>query len=261
MPKSLLTKLPAAGLLAAALAISGSPLTAATPSVTVVLVHGAFENSSIWNAVIPILQRHGVKVVAAQNPLTSLAADVQNTDRYIDNQEGNVVLVAHSYGGAVITEAGNHSKVKALVYVAAVSPNSGESGLDEAAPYPKPALLSHLFVDKQGIAYATRDGIGDLAQDVPESTRRVLLVTQGPIAFAAFQGKVSHAAWESKPSWSIVADDDHAISPQEEADSAVRIKATTTHVKSGHEVMLSKPQEVAAVILQAYQGSGARAVI
>ncbi|MEJ0041838.1 MAG: alpha/beta hydrolase [Rhizomicrobium sp.] len=257
MSKPLFAKLLAAGILAAGLTMGATPLCAAARPVTVVLVHGAFENSAVWNAVIPILQRHGVKVVAVQNPLTSLAADVQNTARNIDNQDGDVVLVGHSYGGTVITEAGNNDKVKALVYVAAVSPNSGESGLDEAAPYPKPALLGHLFVDKQGMAYATKDGIDDLAQDVSASERRVLLVTQGPIAFTAFQGKVSHAAWASKPSWSIVADNDHAISPQEEADSAVRIKAKITHLKSGHEVMLAKPQDVATVILQAYQSVAA----
>lgn len=157
---------------------------------TVVLVHGAFENSSIWNDVIPaILQRDGIKVVATQNPLTSLTADVASTDRTINDQEGDVVLVGHSYGGAVISEAGNNRKVKAFVCVAAVPPNSGESGLDEAAPYPKPAWLNHLFVDKQAMAYATPRGIDDLEQDVPARKRRVLPVTQGPTAFAAFQGK------------------------------------------------------------------------
>ncbi len=214
-------------------------------------MHGAFENSSIWDAVIAILQRRGIKVVAVQNPLTSLAADVQNTVRNIDNQDGDVVLVGHSYGGAVITEAGNDDKVKALVYVAAVSPNGGQSGLDEAAPYPKPPLLGHLFVDKQEMAYATEDGIDDLAQDLPAGQRHVLFATQAPIAFTAFQGKVSRAAWASKPSWSIVADNDRAISPQEEADSAARIGATTIHLRSGHEVMLAKPADVAALIMQA----------
>jgi pimeloyl-ACP methyl ester carboxylesterase len=230
--------------------VGGGAAQAAAP-VTVVLVHGAFENSSAWNAVISKLQLHGVKVVSVQNPLTSLVADVQNTERVINDQEGDVVLVGHSYGGAVITEAGNNGKVKALVYVAAVAPIGGQSGLDEAAPYPKPALLSHLAVDSQGMAYATAQGIEDLAQDVPANVRRVLFATQEPIAFTAFQGKISRAAWESKPSWAIVADNDHAISPREEADAAARIKAKLTHLKSGHEVMLTKPQEVASVILEA----------
>jgi pimeloyl-ACP methyl ester carboxylesterase len=103
-----------------------------------VLVHGAFENSSIWNKVVVILQRRGVRVIAAQNPLTSVEVDARNTQRVIDNQPGDVVLVGHSYGAVVITEAGNNSKVKALVYVAGASPNSGQSGLDEAVAYPKP---------------------------------------------------------------------------------------------------------------------------
>ncbi len=223
--------------------------------VSVVLVHGAFENSSIWAKVIPIIERRGIAVVALQNPLTSLAVDVENTKRVIDDQQGDVVLVGHSYGGVVITEAGTDAKVKALVYVAGASPNSGQSGLDEAAAYPKPALLGHLSVDKQGIASATEEGILDLAQDVPSAQRRILLATQGPIAFAAFQGKISRAAWETKPSWSIVADQDRAISPQEEADSALRIGAKTTHLRSGHEVMLTKPGDVASVILRAYDAT------
>jgi pimeloyl-ACP methyl ester carboxylesterase len=142
--------------------------------------------------------------------------------------------------------------------VAAASPNSGQSGLEEASTYPKPPLLDHLFVDKQGMAYATEEGVRDLAQDLPPAERRVLQATQEPIALTAFQGKVSQAAWEGKPSWSIVADDDHAISPKEEADSAARIKAKVTHLKSGHEVMLSEPQEVAAVIVQAYEDAAAK---
>jgi pimeloyl-ACP methyl ester carboxylesterase len=224
----------------------------------VVLVHGAFENSSIWGRVIPILQRRGIRVATAQNPLTSVNADAQNTARVIDDQPGDIVLVGHSYGGVVITEAGNNPKVKALVYIAAPSPNNGQSGLDEASAYPKPPLLDHLFVDKQGMAYATEDGMRDLAQDLSPAERQVLQVTQGPIALAAFRGKVSHAAWQAKPSWSIVADDDHAISPKEEADSAARIKAKVTHLKSGHEVMLSEPQAVAAVIVQAYEDAAAK---
>jgi pimeloyl-ACP methyl ester carboxylesterase len=253
MRKSSYLKLLAATVLIAAFANPVSARTSGKPPVTVVLVHGAFENSSIWAKVITILQRRGVRVVTAQNPLTSVEDDARNTSRVIDNQPGSVVLVGHSYGGVVITEAGNNPKVEALVYVAGASPNSGQSGLDEASAYPRPALLDHLFVDKGGMAYATEEGLIDLAQDVPKNERQILLATQGPIALAAFQGKVSHAAWETKPSWSIVADDDGAVSPKEEADSAVRIKAKVTHIKSGHEVMLTKPAEVADVILQAYQ--------
>jgi pimeloyl-ACP methyl ester carboxylesterase len=252
MHKSRHLKFLAAAVLTAAFAGSAPARTAARTPVSVVLVHGAFENSSIWDKVIIILQRQGVKVVAVQNPLTAIEADASNTARVIDNQPGDVVLVGHSYGGVVITEAGNNPKVNALVYAAGASPNSGQSGLDEASAYPKPALLGHLFVDKQGMAYATEEGLVDLAQDVSPGARRVLLATQGPIALAAFQGKVSHAAWETKPSWSIVADDDRAISPKEEADSAARIKATTLHLRSGHEVMLTQPQQVADVIFRAY---------
>lgn len=252
MRKSPYLKFLAAAVLTVAFAKSVPAQAATKPPVSVVLVHGAFENSSIWDKVITILQRRGVRVVTAQNPLTSVDADAKNTNRVIDNQPGDVVLVGHSYGGVVITEAGNNPKVKALVYVAGASPNSGQSGLDEASAYPKPALLGHLFVDQQGMAYATEEGMIDLAQDIVPGERWVLQATQGPIALAAFQGKISHAAWETKPSWSIVADDDRAISPQEEADSAARIKAKVTHLKSGHEVMLTKPAAVADVILRAY---------
>lgn len=248
----------ASAILVAAFAHHASAQAVAKAPMSVLLVHGAFENSSIWDKVIPILQRRGIRVATAQNPLTSVTADAQNTGRVIDDQPGDVILVGHSYGGAVITEAGNNPKVKALVYVAAPSPSSGQSGLDEAAAYPKPPLLAHLFIDRQGMAYATEDGMKDLAQDLSPVERQVLQATQGPIALTAFQGKVSHAAWETKPSWSIVADNDRAISPKEEADSAIRIKARITHVTSGHEVMLTKPREVAAVIVQAYEAATAQ---
>jgi pimeloyl-ACP methyl ester carboxylesterase len=148
--------------------------------------------------------------------------------------------------------------VAALVYVAGASPNSGQSGLDEASAYPRPALLDHLSVDKLGIASVTEQGMTDLAQDVPVDERRLLQATQGPIALAAFQGKVSHAAWQHRPSWSIVADQDHAISPKEEADSAARIGAKTTHLNSSHVVMLTQPDGVADVILQAYEAAAAK---
>ena len=246
----------AALLMGAAVGLMPEPAVAEAP-VSVVLVHGAFENSSAWDKVIADLQHRGVRVTAVQNPLTSLSADAENTRRVIDDQPGEVVLVGHSYGGVVITEAGNDPKVKALVYVAGASPDSGQSGLDEASAYPKPALLSHLKVDSKGMAYATAEGMLDLAQDIPPAARRVLQATQGPIALSAFSGKVSKAAWRAKPSWSVVADQDHAVSPKEETDSAARLKAKTLHLRSGHEVMLTQPDAVAGVILEAYRSASA----
>ncbi|MBW4091690.1 MAG: alpha/beta hydrolase [Proteobacteria bacterium] len=234
--------------------LSSAP--AARSPVSVVLVHGAFENSSSWSKVIAILQKCGVNVVAVQNPATSLAAAVQNTRRVIESQDGAVVLVGHSFGGVVITEAGNDDRVRALVYVAAASPDSGQSGLDEAAAYPKPALLSHLFVDGQGFAYATEQGMRDLAQDLPKAERDILMATQGPIALSAFEDKVTYAAWLDKPVWSVVADNDQAISPQEQTDAALRMKAKVRHVNSSHLVMLSAPEQVAEVILEAYRVVG-----
>ena len=217
---------------------------------TVVLVHGAFADGSSWNKVVPLLQAKGLKVVAVQNPLTSLADDVAATKRAIDAQAGPVVLVGHSWGGTVITEAGIDDKVKALVYVAAFAPSVGESTNDGG--YPPPPGLAHPEASPDGFLALTPEAIArDFAQDVGPAEANLIAVSQGPVNSAAFDTKVTAAAWTTKPSWYIVSSKDRMIQPDAERAFAKKIKATTTELPTSHVSMLSRPQAVADVILAA----------
>lgn len=228
---------------------------------TVVLVHGAFADGSSWDKVIPLLQAKGLKVVAVQNPLTSLADDVAATKRALDAQTGPVILVGHSWGGTVITEAGVHDKVAALVYVAAFAPDAGESTNDQGRGAPPPPGASSLVADAAGFVSLTPDGVArDFAQDVPVAETKLMAVTQGPVKGAAFDEKVTNAAWKSKPSWYVVSANDRMIQPIVERSTAAKINAATTVVPASHVSMLSRPKEVAAVILSAAGSAGAVAV-
>ena len=226
---------------------------AQTPAdnVTVVLVHGAFSDGSAWNKVIPLLQARGLHVVAVQNPLTSLADDVASVRRAVEGK-GSVVLVGHSWAGMVITEAGASEWVKALVYVAAFAPDVGQAAGELLKPYPAPPGLSHPVVDSAGFMRLADEDVGKyLAPDLSSAEVNLLTVSQGPINTAAFGEKVTVAAWRTKPSWSIVAENDQMIPPSLERDEAKAMHAKTTLLPSSHVVMLSHPKEVAAVIIQA----------
>jgi len=149
---------------------------------TVVLVHGAFDDGSGWNDIIPTLHAKGLKVVSVQNPLSSLADDVAATRRALDAQIGPVILVGHSWGGIVITEVGNHPRVKALVYVAAFAPSVGQSINDLTKDYPKASGLDHVIVDKEGFATMSFEGVAKhFAQDMPAAKQRLMASVQGPI--------------------------------------------------------------------------------
>jgi pimeloyl-ACP methyl ester carboxylesterase len=218
----------------------------------IVLVHGAFADGSSWAKIIPILQSHGFNVTAVQNPLTSFADDVAATNRVLAAQTGPVILVGHSWGGVVITEAGMDPKVVGLVYVAAFGPDVGEVVGDLGKAYPPPPALAAPIVDKQGFMTLSTDAIvKHFAQDLPAAEARVVAATQGPINAAAFGTKVSSAAWKTKPSWYIVSKLDGAIAPDAERFFAKRMKATTTELDTSHVPMLSKPEDVAAVIMDA----------
>lgn len=185
---------------------------ASAEKATVVLVHGAFADGSSWDEIIPQLHQRGLNVVSVQNPLSSLADDVAATRRALDAQTGPVVLVGHSWGGMVITEVGNHPRVQSLVYVASFAPSVGQSINDMAKEYPKPSGLDHVVVDKEGFVTMSFEGISKhFAQDVPVAKHRLMTATQGPIRGAAFDEKVSVAAWASRPSWFIVSDQDRMI--------------------------------------------------
>jgi pimeloyl-ACP methyl ester carboxylesterase len=244
------------GLTAAAMAFSvaaGSAQAApAQPVKNIVLVHGAFADGSSWVKVIKILQAKGYNVTAVQNPLTSFADDVAATNRALALQTGPVILVGHSWAGVVITEAGMDPKVVGLVYVAAFALDADEVIGDIGKSYPPPPALAAPIVDKEGFMSLSTDAVvKHFASDLPAAEARVVAATQGPIAVSAFGAKVTNVAWKTKPSWYIVSKLDGAIAPDEERFFAKRMKATTTELKASHVSMLSKPKDVAAVIMDA----------
>lgn len=239
--------------MACLLAVTAVPLAAATSPAqkpTIVLIHGAFADASAWNKVIPILQHDGYTVTAVQIPLSSLSDDVAATKRVLHSQSGPVVLVGHSWGGAVITTAAADSKnVKSLVYVAAFAPEAGEVVTAPAAKFPTPELNSTLKPDEAGFLYIDRARFHDaFAGDLPEAVTRIMAATQKPIKGAAFGETVPVAAWKAIPSWYIVSTEDRAINPDLERWYAKRIRATTTEIKASHVPFLSHPMEVARVI-------------
>jgi pimeloyl-ACP methyl ester carboxylesterase len=244
--------------LAAAFATGVAAQTTAPAGVkNVLLVHGAWADGSSWFKVIPLLQAKGLHCVAVQVPLTSLADDVATTKRAIALQDGPVILVGHSYGGAVITEAGNDPKVVGLVYVAAFAPAEGESVGSISTPYPPAPLGGELRPDAQGFLTITPKGlVEDFAQDLSDAEKKILMATQGPTAAAAFGANITTAAWKTKPSWFVIAGNDRAIPPELEKAEAARMKATSITVPSSHLAMLSHPKEVADLIEQAASKAG-----
>lgn len=223
-----------------------------TPSIkNVVLVHGAWVDGSSWSKVIPLLESKGFNVTAVQLPLTSFADDVATTKRALALEDGPVLLVGHSYGGAVITEAGNDPKVAGLVYVAAVAPDQGESTAELLASVPTP-LSTELRPDASGFIKITPKGIAeDFAQCLDDREISVLTAAQAPTNIAAVDGQVTSPAWKSKPSWYIVASEDRAISPALEEMLAKHINATTITLPTCHVAMLGEADKVADFIAKA----------
>lgn len=227
---------------------------AAQPSV--VIVHGAFADGSDWAKVVPLLQTQGIKVTVVQNPLTSLADDVAATQRVLNNQDGNVVLVGHSWGGTVISEAGTDKKVRSLVYVAAFAPDAGQASKDLGKDYPAPTGVKDITADKNGFLYMTAQGMATgFAQDLSPEQTAMMAATQGPIRASAFDDKTSVAAWKGKPSWYVVARDDRMIQPDLQRAFAKKIGAQVTEIPASHVPQQSRPADVAKVIIQAVQQS------
>jgi len=219
---------------------------------SVVLVHGAFADGSDWAKVIPLLQAKGVNVVAVQNPLTSLEDDVAAAKRAIDAQPGKVVLVGHSWGGSVITEAGANDKVSSLVYIAAFAPDAGQNSAELGKDYPAAPGFAHIKADASGFLSLTKEGMSKhFAQDLPAAATAVMTATQGPILGKSFEQKLTVAAWKTKPSWYLVASSDHMIQPALQRDMAKKIGATVSTVNSSHVPQQSQPAKVAQVILDA----------
>ncbi len=225
---------------------------------TVVLVHGAWADGSSWQRVIPLLQAKGLAVVAVQNPTTALADDVAATKRILDAVPGPVVLVGHSWGGAVITVAGMHDKVRALVYVAAFAPKAGEALGALVGAHPAPPALGKISDDGAGFLTISEQGwIEDVANDLPEAEARVLAAVQPPLAASTFNDAASAAAWESKPCWYLVSSEDRVVNVDLERAFAAQMKAKTTELKAGHLSLLSQPKAVAAAILEAVEAVSA----
>lgn len=218
----------------------------------VILVHGAWADGSSWAKVIPLLAAKGLVVTAVQLPLISYEADVAAVRRAIDLAEGKVVLVGHSYGGAVIGQAGNDPKVARLVYVAAFAPDMGESAGALFSQFQSAPLGAELRPDAEGFLKLSHTGVFELfAQDLDEAEKAIVYAAQGPINGAALGGTPSEAAWRSRPTFYLIGDQDHAIPPAEQERMAARMNATVTHVDSSHVPMLSQPAVVADFILKA----------
>ncbi|WNW13871.1 alpha/beta hydrolase [Pseudomonas sp. DTU_2021_1001937_2_SI_NGA_ILE_001] len=229
----------------------------APPIRNIVLVHGAFVDGSSWQRVVPELARLGYHVTAVQNPLTSLEDDVRATQRVLERQHGDVLLVGHSWGGAVITQAGNAPNVKGLVYLSALAPDSGES-VDDLLHRLK-APMTGLTPDAHGLVWlddpdAFHEVMGnDLSKELAHS----LAALQQPIAVAAFTGKVRHAAWRDKPSWYLRTGQDHALRPEVQQAIAQHINAQVRSIESSHLSMLSHPRDVVVLLDEAARQAGA----
>lgn len=231
-----------------------------TTKPTIVLVHGAFADASSWNAVIQRLQSRGYTVIAPANPLRGLSSDSAYIASVLDSVKGPIVLVGHSYGGAVISSAAaGNPRVKSLVYVSALMPDVGESGMSLAARFP-----SELSTATKSVPYTAGGGASgtDLylkpdrlhqvfAADLPESTARVLAVTQRPVATTAFSEKAKVAAWKHIPSWFLVAKQDKTVNPDQERFEAKRAGSHTVEIDSSHVAMIAHPEAVTDLVLQA----------
>ncbi|WP_343306336.1 alpha/beta hydrolase [Chitinophaga niabensis] len=237
----------------AAASITSNPAEAQVKNV--VLVHGAFADGSSWSKIIPRLQAKGLNVIAVQNPLISLEEDVAATKRAIALMDGPVLLVGHSYGGMVITEAGNDPRVVGLVYVAALVPNNGQTVVDVTSAFPAAPGSGEFRQDASGFLSLSPKGINEyFAQDLPAKERQILVATQTPWAGKATVTKISTAAWKDKPSWFIIGTEDHMVPVDLARAEAKMIKAKTTELKSSHVPMVSQPEKVAEVIINAAQG-------
>ncbi|WP_420335243.1 alpha/beta fold hydrolase [Roseibium sp.] len=243
----------AAALVLAAVLPAGAPFAADLKAKSVVLVHGAFADGSSWNKVTPLLEAAGLNVIAVQNPLESLAGDVAFTNRAIDRADGPVVLVGHSWGGMVITQAGGHDKVSSLVYVAAYAPDAGQS-LGEAAElekFPAPGIGA-LQQDAEGFFFLPKEATARyFAQDLPKEETDLIAASQGLLNSAALGEPVSNVAWQDKPSFYAIAGDDHMTPTELQRQFARKIGAVSREIDASHSVMVSQPEFVADLIIEA----------
>jgi pimeloyl-ACP methyl ester carboxylesterase len=217
----------------------------------IVLVHGLFADGSCWSLVIPRLQAAGLNVTSVQNPLTTLDDAVAETQRVLARQDGPTVLVGHSFSGMIVTEAGVDPKVTALVYVAARAPDAGEDYAALAEKFPAPPASAGILFDGDEGRLSEAAFLRDFAGDLPEAQARALYAVQEPFHKALLTGKTKNAAWRSKPSFYAVSTEDRTINPDLERFMAKRMGAATIEVNSSHLSLISHPQEIADLILQA----------
>jgi pimeloyl-ACP methyl ester carboxylesterase len=224
----------------------------AAPVKNIVLVHGAWADGSGWRGVYDILTKDGYKVSVVANPDTGVTDDVAATQRVLDRQDGPVILVGHSYGGVVITEAGADPKVVGLVYIAAFGPDEGETAGQYLPKGPLPITVS-----KDGLAFFNREAfLGGFAPDVPMDTRVFMYDSQEPLAVSVFAAPITHPAWRTKPSWYLVSANDQVIPPDVERMYAKRMKAVTVEVAGSHVAFISHPDVAARLIEDAAKGAG-----
>ena len=222
------------------------------PIKNVVIVHGAFADGSGWNKVFHALSKKGYHVTVVQNPLTSLKDDVNATNRILDKQNGPVILVGHSWGGVVISEAGIHKNVSALVYVAAYQPDKGETTLKWATSMPNLPEYGILRPDDKGFVYYDKAKFhAGFCADVSAEEAAFMFASQGPIFAESFTTPLSNAAWRTKPAYGIVATEDKSIRPEVQQNMYQRSNTKITRIKGSHAVFVSKANEVAEVIVRA----------
>jgi pimeloyl-ACP methyl ester carboxylesterase len=215
----------------------------------IVLVHGAFADGSSWSKVIQLLQELGYKAVAVQNPMTSLADEVAFTKRIVALQDGPVILVGHSWGGAVITQAGDDPKVAALVYVTAYAPEVGQSANDASGPFGWTEGQKQIRLDEEKFATLTSKGMLEyIAEGLPLKERELALAIQGQSYGPMFDEKLTVAAWKSKPAWAVISTRDQMLPPAMQESAAKKMGATTTVLSTCHMSILEEPAKVAAAI-------------
>jgi pimeloyl-ACP methyl ester carboxylesterase len=237
---------------AAGLALHSSAFAQSLPKAqNVVLVHGLFADGSCWSEVIPRLQAAGLNVTSVQNPLTTLEEAVASAQRVLARQDGPTVLVGHSFSGMIVTEAGVDPKVSAVVYVAARAPDAGEDYGALAQKFPTPPASAGIVFDGDEGRLTEAAFLRDFAGDLPEAKARVLYAVQEPFHKALLTGKTTHAAWRSKPSFYAVSTEDRTINPDLERFMAKRMGAKTIEVKASHLALISQPETIANLILEA----------
>jgi len=232
--------------------MSGAAFTQTAPKAkNVVLVHGLFADGSCWSEVIPRLQAAGLNVTSVQNPLTTLPQAVDAATRVLARQDGPTVLAGHSFSGMIVTDAGVHPNVSAVVYVAARAPDAGEDYTALAKKFPTPPASAGIVFDGDEGRLSEQAFLRDFAQDLPQAKAKALYAAQWPFHKELLTGKTTHAAWRSKPSWYAVSTEDRTINPDLERFMAKRMGAKTIEVKASHVSLISQPATIANLILEA----------